>query len=267
MTIKLIKNEFIKMIYEKKFYVLLVTIITMLIATLYIYMAMKNYAIADSIEAQKYSVEWKEQLKNMNSIIFLDNYSTSFIFKSGIPFFLIFVTIFAVDCFGEDFYSGNLKFFANLDTRGESLFKAKVVYLIIFSLIIVIINLVLGFISSSIVFHIKFQGIFRSLIIYLSSILPVVSFSLIVGLISMFIRNRAIRTVVGVGLCISVGILDKIVKVDYFSPIGIISIIASKQVENIKFIDLAICNSISLIYFILAFFIGKIIFKKIEYKY
>lgn len=267
MTLRLLKNEFIKMVHEKKIYILLGIMFLILISSVYIYNTMKGYVLSNSSEAIKYSTSWKYQLSNMNSIIFIDNYATDFIFKSGIPFFVIFISIFSIDCFGDDFYSGNMKFFANSDTNKSSLFKAKVLYLIIICLSIVILNLILAFAISSIVFNMKFQGLFRSILIYLSSIIPVVSFSLIIGLCSLFIPNKSIRISVGVSLCILTGIIDRLINSTYFSPIGIIALIAKKQIENISFIDLFMCNFISFLYLILAFFIGKSIFKAIEFKY
>lgn len=271
MITKFLRNEIIKMLSSKRNYILLIFMAFMIGAIIYMIYLSRGNIINNTPKSKQFSSEIKWQIINMNSIIFLSQFSIEFIFRSAVPYFLFFMTVFSIESFGEDFYSGNMKFFANIDKKCTNILKAKILCLIIYSLLIVMINLILGFIISSLVFGVSFNGLPRIIVIYLSAIIPAASFALIIGIISMFIKNKTISLTLGFASSIFITVSDKITVSRNFSPIGIIGIIEKFGTENVysnmPVESLIMPNIIAGIYIVLFYYIGKKIFSNREFIY
>lgn len=267
MIIRLLKNEIIKMIHSKKNYVLISCLIFMILAIVYIIFMNQKNILANTPEIRKLNPQLKTDILNMNSVIFLRQFCTEFVFRPVVPYFIFFMVVVSVELFGEDFFSGNMKFFVNIDKKRINLFIAKVLSLFVYSLFIVSLNIVLGFIISSLFFKMSFKGLFRIILIYLSSIIPVVSFSLIIGLISMYVQNKKLSLVIGIGSSIFLTVADRLTLTSKFSPIGILGIMDKIRPMNIQLNNLLWANITSLIYLFVFCFIGIYIFRNKEFSY
>lgn len=269
MIIKFLKNEITKMLNSKRNYILLGFLVFMIIAIVYLIHIERGNILNNSPKSNLESVKIKWQVLHMNSVIFLSQFSTEFIFRSAVPYFLFFMVAFSVESFGVDFHSGNMKFFASISKSRNNILEAKILCLIIYSSLVVIVNLVLGFIISSIAFRVSFNGLGRIIIIYLSSIIPVASFGLIIGIISMFIKNKAVSLTIGFASSIFLTVCDKITVSSSFSPVGIIGVVEKLGTGNVysgmPLSSLIMPNIVSFTYLILFYFIGKSIFKTIEF--
>lgn len=267
MITKFLKNEIIKMLYSKKSYILLVFVMFMVTAIAYMAHLEQNAIMSNASHTLKYTKEFKAEVLHMNSVIFLRQYSIEFIFRTVIPYFVFFMVAFSVEIFGGDFFSGNMKYFVRLDKSPTSIFKAKVLSLIIYSFLVVAINIILGFIISSLTFGISFHGLGRIIFIYASAIIPVASFGLIIGIVSMFIRNKTISLTLGIVISIFLTISDRLTITSNFSPIGVLGLMDKVRANNITLTSLLMANLTSCIYLAAAYFIGKRIFSTKEFRY
>lgn len=266
MMFKFLKNEIIKMLDSKKIYILLAFATFMILAICYLTHSQQNNIINNTGHAMEYPEQMKFNILNMNSVIFLKMFSTEFIFRPVVPYFIFFMVVFSVEVFGQDFFSGNMKYFARLDKRHTDIFRAKVLSLIVYSFLFLLITVILGFTISSIAFKISFNGLGRIILIYLSAIIPVVSFGLIIGIVSMFIKNKTISLTLGIVISIFLTISDKLTITRYFSPIGVIAIM-EKARDNVTLNSLLMADLIACIYLLIAYLIGKKIFQRKEYDY
>lgn len=267
MTIKFLKNEIIKMIHSKKIYILLAFVTFMVAAICYMIYLSKGKIINNAPDALKYPNQIKMDILNMNSVIFLKQFSIEFVFRTVVPYFAFFMVAFSVEIFGEDLFSGNMKYFARLDKSKINIFKAKVLSLIVYSFLIVIINIVLGFIISSFVFKISFNGLVRVILIYLSAVIPIASFGLIIGIMSMYIKNKTISMSLGIVISIFLTVSDRLTVTSNFSPIGVLGLMDKVRAENISFQPLIMANIVACIYLLVTYFIGKNLFKTKEFNY
>jgi len=265
--IKLLKNEIIKMVHSKRNYVLIGCLVFMILSIVYITFMNQQNILNNMPKIQNLDEARKQDILNMNTVIFLKQFATEFIFRPIVPYFIFFMVVLSVEVFGEDFYSGNMKFFINIDKKRISIFVAKILSLVVYALFIVILNIVLGFTISSLFFKVSFDGGFRIIVIYLSAIIPVVSFSLIIGLISMYIQNKKISLVIGIAGSIFLTVADRLTMTRYFSPIGIVSILEKIRPTDIHLSDLFMANLTSVVYLIIFYFIGIYIFKNKELNY
>ncbi|AOR25013.1 hypothetical protein [Clostridium taeniosporum] len=267
MIIKFLKNELIKMTHSKRNYVLIGCLIFMILSIVYITFMNQKNIINNMPQIQNLSEERKQDILNMNTAAYLRLFATEFVFRPIVPYFIFFMVVFSVELFGTDLFSGNMKFFMNIDKKGINIFIAKVLSLFVYALFIVALNIILGFVLSSLFFSVSFNGLFRIIIIYLSSIIPVVTFSLIIGLISMYIQNKKVSLVIGISSSILLTVVDRITNTRNFSPIGILGIMDNIRPLNIHLSQLCISNMVSIIYLIVFYFIGVYIFKNREFNY
>ncbi|MDD6794148.1 MAG: ABC transporter permease subunit [Clostridiaceae bacterium] len=270
MIIKVAKNELRKVFYSKQFYVLLVFIIIMSFLSAYLYGDIRNSILSGTVDADRYSAEVKQNFINMNAITFMQMLLTDFIFKPMIPFFAIFMVVFAVKTFAEDNVSGRLKFtILECDQRAKICY-GKLLYLFIITFIGVLMNFVCGFLLGSFIFGLKgvTAGNFLSEIgMYVSAIIPIVSFAAIIGVISMVASKNNTFIVIGVMSSILISLLDKFTVTKYYSPLGIITRISQVGISDISKIDLLQSNLVSAIYIVITIIIGSIIFNRKEWKY
>ncbi|OAA84853.1 hypothetical protein [Clostridium ljungdahlii] len=265
MILKLFKNEIIKMLHSKKLYVLMVFVIFMIAAICYMIYLDRGHIMNNAPIARNYSNQLKMDILNMNSVIFLKQFSTEFIFRTVVPYFAFFMTVFSVSIFGEDFFSGNMKYFARLTKDHVNVFKAKVLSIIFYSALVVILTLILGFTISSFVFKLSFDGLGKIVLIYLSAIIPVASFGLIIGIISLFFKNTTISIAIGIVSSIFLTVSDRLTITSNFSPIGVLGLMEKFRANNISLISLLIVNGVSVIHLLVAYFIGKKLFKNKEF--
>ncbi|MHC6179714.1 hypothetical protein ACYUJ6_07625 [Clostridium sp. JNZ X4-2] len=265
LTLKFLKNEIIKMIHSKKVYILLLFVTFMVAAICYMIYVEKINIMNDVPKTRQYSRQIRMDILNMNSVIFLKQFSTEFIFRTVVPYFVFFVVVFSVGIFGEDFFSGNMKYFARLDESHNNIFRAKILCLVVYSVFIVFVNIFIGFIISSIIFKISFQGICRILLIYLSAVIPVTSFGLIIGILSMFIKNKNISITIGIAAAIFLTVSDRLTVTSSFSPIGVLGLMEKVRADNICLSSLLRSNATSIIYLAAGYFIGKRVFEKREF--
>ncbi len=264
--VKFLKNEIIKMMHSKKIYILLAFAVFMILAICYMMHLDQNNIINNAPKTREYTKQIKMDVLNMNSVIFLRMFSTEFIFRPVVPYFAFFMVVFSVEIFGQDFFSGNMKYFARLDKGATNIFKSKVLILIIYSILVVAINIILGFIISSFVFKVSFNGLGRIICIYVSSIIPLASFGLIIGIMSMFINNKTISVTLGIIISVFLTVSDRLTITRNFSPIGVISIMERAR-SSITLSSLFTANVISIIYLLVAYIIGKNVFKNKEFNY
>jgi ABC-2 type transport system permease protein len=227
----------------------------------------KGHIINNASIARNYSYQLKMDILNMNSVIFLKQFSTEFIFRTVVPYFAFFMTVFSVSIFGEDFFSGNMKYFARLTKDHVDIFKTKVLSVIFYSALVVILTLILGFTISAFVFKLSFDGLGRIVLIYLSAIIPVASFGLIIGIISLFFKNTTISIAIGIATSIFLTVSDRLTITSNFSPIGVLGLMEKFRADNIHLSSLLIANVVSIIYLIAAYFIGKKLFKNKEFSF
>ncbi|MGO5065757.1 hypothetical protein FDF31_00680 [Clostridium sporogenes] len=265
MIINILKNEITKMIHSKKNYILFIFLIFMIVSIIFII----NSDKARIVNSQAISMDKNRarDILNMNSVLFLNYFSTEFIFRTVVPYFVFFMVAFSVDSFGEDFFGGTMKYCINLCENNTDIFIGKVLNLFVCAFFIVMSNILLGFIISSFAFKTTFYGLGRIIFIYLSSIIPVVSFSLIIGLISMFIQNKNISFALGIMISIFLTISDRLTITSKFSPIGVLGLMDKVRATNISFGLLVTSNIVSCVYLIIALFIGMNIFKNKEFNY
>lgn len=263
---KFLKNEITKMIYSKKLYIFAVFTAFMVTAICYMMNVELNNIVHNAPEAAKYPEHIKRDILNMNSVIFLKMFSTELVFRPIVPYFAFFMAAFSIEVFGEDFFSGNMKHFARIDKGCINIFKAKVLSLIVCSFLIIDIIIVIAFIISSLIFKVSFYGGGRIIIIYLSAVIPVACFGLIIGIMSMFIKNRKVSLILGIVISIFITTSDRLTASRNFSPIGVISIMERAR-DNISLNYLLMANVVSVIYLVVAYFIGKRIFKSREFNY
>ncbi len=255
------------MLHSKKLYVLMVFVIFMISAICYMIYLDKGHIINNASIARNYSYQLKMDILNMNSVIFLKQFSTEFIFRTVVPYFAFFMTVFSVSIFGEDFFSGNMKYFARLTKDHVDIFKTKVLSVIFYSALVVILTLILGFTISAFVFKLSFDGLGRIVLIYLSAIIPVASFGLIIGIISLFFKNTTISIAIGIATSIFLTVSDRLTITSNFSPIGVLGLMEKFRADNIHLSSLLIANVVSIIYLIAAYFIGKKLFKNKEFSF
>ncbi|WP_343760805.1 hypothetical protein [Clostridium oceanicum] len=264
---KFLKNEITKLVHSKKLYILIGFIIFMAISICFIMNSQEARLESNPKEALEYSKEMLNDLLNMNSSIFLKQLGTEFIFRTAAPYFAFFMIVFSIGIFGEDFFSGNMKFFIRLHKDNSSIFKAKVLSLIVYSFLVVVLTLLLGFIVGIFFFGLSFKGLSQVILIYLSAIIPMASWGLIFGLVSMYIKNKNVSIALGIAVSIFLSISDKTTITNNFSPIGVIGYVGRVRFDGVDFKTLIIGNLVALIYFVVAYFIGKNIFEKREFSY
>lgn len=255
------------MLHSKKLYVLMGFVIFMIAAICYMINLDKGHIISNAPITHKYSKELKMDILNMNSVIFLKQFSTEFIFRTVVPYFAFFMTVFSVGIFGQDFFSGNMKYFVRLTKDHADIFKAKVLSIIFYSALVVISTLILGFTISAIVFKLSFVGLGRITLIYLSAIIPVASFGLIIGIISLFFKNTTISITIGIVSSIFLTVSDRLTITSNFSPIGVLGLMEKFRANNIHLNSLIMSNIVSIVYLIIAYLIGKKLFQNKEFNF
>lgn len=270
MITKIAKNELTKTFRNKQFYILLAFVIVMVSLSAYFYNDIRNNIIAGSVGINRYTPESIEIFKNMNAITFMSMFLSDFIFKATIPFFVIFMIIFSVRTFSEDNVGGNLKFFV-LDVNNKvDICYGKLLYLLLIITIVVLINISLSFLLGLFVFgisEITIKEVLYVLFVYFSSIIPVLAFSSLIGIVSMVSSKSNTFIIIGIMGSVLISLLDKFTYSKYFSPIGIISKIADKDIFNMPMMDLVQSNFVALLYFTIAVVIGTVLFRKKEWVY
>lgn len=255
------------MLHSKNLYILIGFLIFMIAAICYLINLDKGHIINNASITRKYSSQLKMDILNMNSVIFLKQFSREFIFRTVVPYFAFFMTVFSVSIFGEDFFSGNMKYFARLTKDHVDIFKTKVFSVIFYSALVVILTLILGFTISAFVFKLSFDGLGRIVLIYLSAIIPVASFGLIIGIISLFFKNTTISIAIGIVSSIFLTVSDRLTITSNFSPIGVLGLMDKFRANNISLSSLAMVNIVSIVYLIAAYFIGKKLFRNKEFNF
>lgn len=263
----LLKNEIIKMIHSKKNLVLIGCLLFMILSIVYIMFVNQRNILNDMPQIRNLNEQLKNDILNINSVIFLRQFSTEFIFRPVVPYFIFFMVITSVEIFGEDFFSGNMKFFINIDKKRINVFISKVLALFVYSIFIVALNIILAFVIGCLFFGTSFNGLPRIILIYLSSIIPVVSFSLIIGLISLYVENKKLSTIIGIASSIFITVADRLTGTRIFSPIGILGVMDRIKPINIQLSELIFPNMVSLIYLFVFLMAGIYIFKNKEYTY
>lgn len=270
MILKVAKNELIKTFYHKQFHILLVFIIIMALFSTYIYADIQIKIINGEIEVNRYTEEVKQSYINMNGSIFMWNFLTDFIFKPMIPYFLIFMVLFSIKTFSEDNSSGNLKFFILDINNRTDIFYGKILYLFAIITIVVLINILLSFILGVIFFGIKgmtIKGLLFISSIYLLAIIPILSFTTLIGVCSLMLVSSNVCIVIGVMLSVLVSVIDRFTISKHFSPIGILTRLIDADIIDIKIIDLIKSNFIASIYFGVSIVVGILLFKEKDWIY
>ncbi|WP_234123416.1 ABC transporter permease subunit [Clostridium hydrogenum] len=258
---KLVKNEFVKLFSEKKFYVILayIIILTLIVGNNY---TNNRYDLTSSSEY--FPPHMKFLLKNINAINFLKLFSTDSIFTGTTPFLIIIISFLAIDTFLYDYKSGNAKFTLAAGISKFELTLSKYIYMAITIFTIVCMLFIFGFFIGAIFFgtkNITLSDILNTFVIYLIGCLPLLAFTSIVAVISTTNISKSILTLLSISISILISICDTFSKSKYFSPIGMLGLFNTDAPMSINY-SILYCGLISFIYLLATFIIYFIIIEQ-----
>lgn len=235
--LKVIKNEFIKLIHQKKFAILLVVILALCILSAYGYSDMRNDVFKHTAKSEEYDSAFKALITNLNYVRFSILFSGDFIYKTLLPIYLIFIAIIFTSVLSEDYLEGTMKFSLVSPITKSQLILGKLLFMLVISSIIALFNLVISLIIGYIAFggaNIISSELLKVILIYTFSIAPVMAFGTIVLLISLIVKNSSTVISTTIVLAIILNIIDFFTKTKNFSPIGILAKFSNGYNVNIS---------------------------------
>lgn len=200
--LKVLKNEFIKMFNGKKFYILaLLVIISIVIETI-----MGKSDVQSHMNAQ--------------------NFFTSALFGMAMkPFVPMFMVLVIAEAFTEDYSQGTMKFSLMTGIKRSELIFAKLIFIALYAVIFMLIVFVSSYIVGTITFGTGIKGEFFNNFIYnaklcASVILPLISFSVVMSFVALFMNNSGAMIGFGIGIDLIMMMVDRIKNVMYFTFSG-----------------------------------------------
>lgn len=241
---KILKNEFIKMVSGRKFYVL----------------------SAISIG----SIILMELIKdnNINAQNFVFETFAGTIMKPILPSFMI---IIIAEVITEDYVHGTLKFSLMTPVKRSDIIIGKLLFIYLYSLILLALSFLTSYIICSVTFGPAIKAGFIKYFIfnikcYVSIILPLFSFCTFISLTAMFVNNSGETIGLGLGIqFMTIIIVHSIKNAVYFLPGGGMYIYdfvrSSGELKNISIPSVIICACIYIAVFMC---ISIVNFKKKE---
>lgn len=230
--IGLLKNEWLKLLHNKRFYgFLLLLLLLYLLPVLMTMMVRLN-----TYNGQVYPL-----------IMF--GVVTSF----ALPLFLI---IFVTEIFTEEYLSGTLSLTLLHPTTRRQLITAKVIFTYLVILMLLVVSLSLGYFIGTVIFgwgsefmargmtYSMSEGVFITCTAYLSASLPLLAFSLLVLFLALVMQSGAAVVGVSAGLLFTFTMLQLLV--DELSPLLI-----NTYFNTLPFVLDYISNSSSLVFSVL----------------
>ena len=235
--LKVVKNEFIKLIHQKKFIILFVVILSLCILAAYGYSDMRNDVLKHTAKSEDYDNSFKALITNLNYIRFSILFSGDFIYKPLLPIYLIFIAIIFTSVLSEDYLEGTMKFSLVSPITKSQLILGKLLFMLVISSIVALFNLAISLIIGYITFggaNLISGELLKVISIYILSIAPVMAFGTIVLLISLIVKNTGTVISTTIVLAIILNIVDYFTKTKDFSPIGLLAKFSNGYYVNIS---------------------------------
>ena len=235
--LKVIKNEFVKLIHQKKFIILFVVILLLCILAAYGYNDMRNGVLNHTAKSEDYGSAFKALIPNLNYIRFSMLFSSDFIYKPLLPIYLIFIAIIFTCVLSEDYLGGTMKFSLVSPITKRQLILGKILFMLAISALIALFNLGISLVIGYIVFgggNIISGELLKVISIYIFSIAPVMAFGTMILLISLIIKNTSTVISTTIVLAIILNIVDNFTKTKNFSPIGLLAKFSDGYYVNIS---------------------------------
>jgi len=200
--LKVLKNEFIKMVNGKKFYILALLVI---------------FSIAIDIVIAKSDVQ-----THMNA----QNFLTSALFGMAMkPFVPMFMVLVIAETFTEDYSHGTMKFSLMTGVKRSELIFGKLIFIALYAVIFMLIVFASSYIVGTIVFGTGIKGEFFNNFIYnaklcSSVILPLISFSIVLSFVALLMNNSGAMIGFGIGIDLIMMMVDRIKNIMYFTFSG-----------------------------------------------
>jgi ABC-2 type transport system permease protein len=223
-----LKNEFIKTISGKKFYIFLLSIVSSLVlmAIATISFKAKDSSIALSVQP------------------FLKDALNGILVKPLLPIFMI---IIAAETFSEDYTEGTMKFSLLTPIKKKDLILGKLAFIAVYSAALIAFSFVTGYIIGTIFLgfgdkNTAFSSLITNIKLYALIILPLVSFSMIMSLIAMFIKGTGAMIGAGIGIYFIMIFIDMGIKHAMFYTFsgGLLAYDLMGNVPNMEILKLLI---------------------------
>lgn len=221
---KIFENEVMKFLSSKKMKFIILFIVGMTILAAYAYNDMANAVAAGLEKTINYPDDLKTFLANISGTNFMLAFLSDVIYRSELPFYLIFIVIIAVEVFSEDYQRGTLKFTLLTGVECKDVLLGKFLFMAYISLAIALINFVFSFIVGQIVFggNVFNDVLLEVLILTVLVVAPAMALSSIIFLLSQTNLSSKIIMIFGILFTIFIGILDAFTGSKRFSPVGAI---------------------------------------------
>lgn len=256
MYYKTIKNELIKFMYGKKIIIIAFFIFCMICLSACVYTEMQNIAVMGLPKSLSYSNEFKSILTNMSGINFSYLVLTEILYKPILSFYLVFIALIAIDVFAIDSENGTRNTMLNTGISAKQIIKGKLLFMFLISMFIVLFNFIISIVIGKIVFagNLTIFNTTNLLVTSLVIILPALSVSIIIALLSESDINSKLITLISIGMIIILGFAG-----NFFDSFRIISPIGAASVFNDNFSipklngELILCATVSFTYFIVVY--------------
>jgi ABC-2 type transport system permease protein len=200
--LKVLKNEFIKMLNGRTFYILAVLVI---------------FSIVIEMIMMKSSTQ-----SQMNAQNFFEQALFGMAMKPIVPMFMALVV---AETFTEDYSHGTMKFSLMTGVKRSELILGKLVFIALYAVIFLVVTFVSSYIIGTITLGTGIKGEFFNNLIFnvklcSSVILPLISFSIVLSFVALLINNSGAMVGFGIGVAVIMFVLDQIKNVMYFTFSG-----------------------------------------------
>jgi ABC-type transport system involved in multi-copper enzyme maturation permease subunit len=237
------ENEIYRLIKSKKVLITALFIILLCIIASMAYSEMSENVAANLPISQKYPIDLKELLRNLNSVNFARLSATDFIYKPYFSFYAIFMVLSAVDIFVVDKESGTMKFTKLSGVSFGDIYAGKIIAAFCISVAAVMFNFAAAFFCGIIGNPISFDELFSVFIIYFSAAFSGTAIMLSVAILSFLPINTKILLGGGVLGVFILGMADRLGGTKFFSPTGLLSVFGNSVPEIGKEFLICLCVS------------------------
>ncbi|MGH4124045.1 MAG: ABC transporter permease [Clostridium sp.] len=242
-----LKNEIIKIISANKFYIILLSILSSVIL-----MAI----VRISFKAENSSVSLSVQT-------FLKSSLNGILIKPLLPIFMI---IIVAEIFSEDYAQGTMKFSLLTPIKKKDLIIGKLAFIALYSAVLIIFSFIACYIIGILFFgfgdrNTAFDSLITNIKLYAVLILPLISFSMIMSLIAMFIKGTGAMIGAGIGIYFIMIFIDMGIKnaMYYTFSGGLLAFDLVGNDPNMGILKLIIS---AIVYIILALIANVVVIKK-----
>lgn len=196
--LRLLKNEFIKMGNDKKFYIYLVTTALSIIAMAFIVI----------------SISKTRTMFDMNVHTFVKEILGGTVLSPLIPIFIILTVS---DVITKDYSNGTMKFSLLTPIKKSHLILSKLIFICLYTMILLVFSFIVSYIVGFLIIGAGDIPSSNSLFIsnikcYLVSILPLFAFAMVLSLAAMFMNSGSSMIGAGFGIYFVMTIIDNLVK-------------------------------------------------------